>query len=284
MFDPEFLVQETAHLGAAQLAAATNSTFTGYFTPISHTPAGFAAFCRWFHIDLAQSVLLEHADGRLAGLTMLALRGARAWCGGFGIVPEFRGHGLSAVLVNALVSRACSLSLCTLQLEVLTQNEKAIKAYAHAGFETRRDLVILSGEAGARLGLLDTTVDVSTASAAEAMGYAELSLSGPQPCWQREAVSLLSMEDIHTLIARRAGDVVGVLLYRTGVPSGPLSILHLTFSDEDTACTLLAHASAATGLTSLFILNEPENSPAHCLLLSLGLREIHRQHEMIVTL
>lgn len=280
----DFFIQETAHLSIAQLAEATNATFADYFVPISHTPTGFAAFCRANSVDVAQSVLLEHAEGRLAGLSMLAVRGPRGWCGGFGIVPEFRGQGLAAVLVHALIGRACSLSLTTLQLEVLVQNAPAIKTYERAGFQTERELVILSGELGVGLTEIDAELDVQPIETPVEVWATGLGLPGPPPCWQRDLVSLLTVTDLHGRIARRAGTLAGVLLYRPNLPSGPLTVDSLAFSDEAAARALLARAVADTKIAQLFCRNEPEGSPLHVLLQSLGLRELHRQYEMRVDL
>ena len=280
----ELSIRETDHLSIAALAAATNATFADYFTPVTHTPAGFALFCRWNTVDVAQSVLLEHQDGRFAGLSLLATRGARGWCGGFGLVPEFRGRGLSSLLVDALMGRARSLSLTTLQLEVLTRNAKAIKTYERAGFQTRRDLVILSGDTRQADLKTDTDLEVQPAGTPEQAWSAGLALPSPASCWQREIVSLLSMTGVHGLVARRASQVAGVLLYRSNQPAGPLALMHLAFADETAARALLARALADTRTTQLFILNEPDGSPLHALLRSLGLSEIHRQHEMAVAL
>ena len=282
----DFRIKETSHLSIAQLAEATNATFAGYPTPISHTPAGFAAFCRSNSVDAAQSVLLEHRDGRLAGLSALAVRGGRGWCGGLGIVPEFRGQGLSATLVSALIGRACSLSLTTLQLEVLTQNVRAIRAYERAGFQTRRELVIFSGDIRRPDLMADGDVDVRPAETPERAWLAGLALpaSGAwAPCWQREVVSLLSM-DLRGLIARRGQGVAGVLLYRPNIPTGPVALLHLAFADAPAARALLAHAIAEAPSAPVFLLNEPDGSPLHALLSALGLRELHRQFEMSVSL
>ena len=248
----EFSIRETDHLSIATLAAATNATFADYFMPVTHTPAGFAMFCRWNTIDTAQSVLLEHQDGRIAGLSVLATRGARGWCGGFGIVPEFRGRGLSATLVNGLMGRACSFSLTSLSLEVLTQNAKAIKAYARAGFQIRRDLVVLSGDLAQTALTSDTDLRVEATETPEQAWAAALALPGPTPCWQREVVSLLSMTEVHGLVARRDAHVVGVLLYRSNLPTGPLALMHLAFTDKAAAQALLARAVGDTGMTQTF--------------------------------
>ncbi len=279
MLPPDFRVRDTSHLGIAALAEATNATFAEYFMPVVHTATGFSAFCRWFSIDTAQSVLLEHEDGRLAGLTMLATRGDRAWCGGFGIVPEFRGRGLSVGLADALSERARSLGLRSLQLEVLTQNERAVKAYQRAGLTATRELVILTGDAAPLHPNTDAALDVRPAAPEDAWTCAAV-LPAPAPCWQREAVSVLGMPDLRAWVARRDGQVQAALICRRSPPSGPISLLSLPFAEEDAARALLGRAVAEIGVTQFFLLNEPQDSPLLPVLQSLGLRETNRQYEM----
>jgi ribosomal protein S18 acetylase RimI-like enzyme len=281
----EFRVRETGHLSIAQLAEATNATFADYFVPITHTTDGFASFCRGNSIDLAHSLLLERkTDGRLVGLTMLAMRGAHGWCGGLGLVPEFRGHGLASVLVDALVDQSRRQRLVALRLEVLTQNARAIQAYARAGFRTERELVILAGAFQTDVDPNGAGLEVCPAESPLVAWTASLGLPVPAPCWQREAVSLLTTNGMQGLIATRVGQTVGALLYRPNPASGLFSIGHLAATDEGVARALIARAAADTPSTQIFVQNEPEGSPLHALSRTLGLRELHRQHEMSLTL
>lgn len=283
MKDGDFLITDTSGMSVAELAEGTNRTFAGYFVPVQHAPLGFAARCRQLGMDVGQSVALRHRDGRLAGLTMLAIRSERGWCGGFGIVPEFRGRGLSRRLVEALIARARGAGLRTLQLEVITQNDPAIRTYARAGFQHVRDLLILSGSAGR-----DALGEAPGWEVAEVAPLDALCTGAdlPQsvPCWQREPVTLLLTDHLTALIACRGGRVGAVLLSRRDPAGGPVCPLHLAFTDEAAARALLARACAGGEPPALFVLNEPEDSPALPLFQSLGLREQRRQHEMRITL
>jgi ribosomal protein S18 acetylase RimI-like enzyme len=281
----EFRVRETGHLSIAQLAEATNATFADYFVPITHTTDGFAAFCRGNSIDLAHSLLLERkTDGRLVGLTMLAVRGAHGWCGGFGLVPEFRGQGLASVLVEALVDQVRRQRLATLRLEVLTQNAWAIQAYTRAGFRIERELVILAGALQTDVDPLGTGLEVCPAESPFLAWTASLGLPVPAPCWQREVISLLTTNSMQGLVATRMGQTVGALLYRPNTASGLFSIGHLAFTDENAARALISRAAADTPSTQIFVQNEPEDSSLYTLCRTLGLRELHRQYEMLLTL
>ncbi len=75
-------------------------SFENYFYPITMTAATFAVKTRSDQLDLHHSVVLMLND-TLVGQATLGLRGDKAWCGGFGIVPEHRGkHFASALLTH----------------------------------------------------------------------------------------------------------------------------------------------------------------------------------------
>ena len=284
-----FVIGDTSLLSLEQLAQAVNATFDGYFMPVKHTALTFGAFCRQYSLDVGQSVLMDDETGQLVGLTMLGLRaGLRGWCGGFGIVPGYRGRGLSDLLVNGLLDRARELGLVSLQLEVLTQNERAFKTYQKAGFQTTRQMLVLSAPVTALVTpardseLKLREVDVLTALQLKS------SLDNPvRPCWQREAPSLHAQADLRALVAERGEQVLGVLLFRYTATSGQLSLLDLTYRDENVVALLLEQAtrSVAQLPTSFYLLNEPENSPLLGLLTGqFGFQETSRQHEMVIAL
>lgn len=51
------------------------------------------------------------------------------------VIPQYRGRGLSQVLIKAIEDFAVSISCCKLTLEVLEGNRVAKNAYIKAGFE-----------------------------------------------------------------------------------------------------------------------------------------------------
>jgi hypothetical protein len=197
-------------------------------------------------------------------------------------VPERRGLGLSKILLAALLASARAFGLSTMLLEVMVQNERAIKTYHNAGFERRRDFVTLTGKMH-DAGPADPTVSVKPIKSSDAALNADF-IPAPVPCWQREDASLRQMDDLRVLTALRADQRVGVLLYRPNRPSGPLILSCLAYKDERAAVALLDYAMIETRLRSVFLLNEPVDSPLIGLLRSFGLKEIDRQHEMVLTL
>lgn len=296
----DFEVCDTARMSIEQLADTMNESFAGYFLPVTFTPPKYARFCRAYSIDLAQGLLARHWDGRLVGLTMVGLRGERGWCGGFGIVPEFRGIGLGTWFCHKLVERGREAGLTTLQLEVLTQNERAIRIYQQAGFQITRDLAILSAPVSTVLEELKSAytvrMEISEVSLEEALHTAirlEPAL-GFEPSWQREPASLYTTSGLRGIVARRGGTALAVLIYEHTPETGRITLQNLTFYNESAAKALLERAAVNSKILRpqredapaehFYVLNEPEHSELFLLLSQLGLQETNRQHEMVIGL
>src|SRR5689334_16073127 len=86
-----------------QLADMHNTSFSGYFMPVSMTPGQTADFWRTNQIDANRCVVMHDANNTFVGMARMGTRGTRCWCGGFGIVPEFRGNGASKLLASEMV-------------------------------------------------------------------------------------------------------------------------------------------------------------------------------------
>ena len=295
----DFVITDTSQMSMAQLAEAINAAFDDYYVPVNHTALTYAAMCRQFDLDLAQSVVLREASsGKLAGITMLGLRDNRGWCGGFGVTSAFRGQGASRWLAEALIERGRSLGLQSLQLEVMVQNERAIKTYRRAGFQVVRDLVVMSAPADLVLPELrpghSVLLEISELAPLEALRIASRlePAHGFEPCWQREPASLAALSQLRGLVAWRSGTPLAVLLYRYNPANGQIGIANLTFYNEAAAKGLLERAAVNSRILRprgedakaehFFILNEPENSELFALLSEIGLQETIRQYEMVL--
>ncbi|HEX2914173.1 MAG TPA: GNAT family N-acetyltransferase [Chloroflexia bacterium] len=295
----DFVIGDTTGMSIAQLAEATNKVFEGYYSPVNHTALGYGSFCRMYSLDVANSVAVHDQNGRLAGLTMLGIRGNRGWVGGFGITPEFRGQGVAHLLVNGLIDRARSLNLQTLLLEVLVQNEPAFRTYQRAGFQTGRNMIIMAAPVTQVLPALQpghsVQMEISEVEPEEAIRLATRMepAYGFEPCWQREPATLYMTAGLRGIVAQRGGSPLAVLLYSHNPQTGAISIGNLTFYNEAAAKALLERASVNSKILrtregaqeeTFRILNEPENSELFSLLSEIGLQEVARQYEMMLTL
>ncbi|GHO69809.1 hypothetical protein KSC_087010 [Ktedonobacter sp. SOSP1-52] len=274
----EYLFMDVTDYTFVQLSEMHNSSFTDYFFPMHMTPQMLADFWRINHIDANHSVAMYSTEGEFVGLARLGVRGTRAWCGGFGIAPAFRGRGVSHLLAEQMVYVAREANFETLQLEVLTQNERAIKTYKRAGFVARRRL----------LGL-----EVATATLPEAESlHVErvpletllpwLSHDAELPCWGRELASLLALST-ETIVAPGPGrGMNGLVIQRShGVTRVQAAVLQSELTDAELASLL---REAAGEHAKIQIYNEPASSALYARCLRLGFTELFSQHEMLVRL
>ena len=263
MGDSPLAVEDTGNLSLEQISKALNAGFTGYFVPVEFTPRSLALFCRQYSIDLAQSLVVVPLSGEVrepAGVTLLGLREDRGWCGGFGIAPEYRGTGASRLLLDALVARCRELELSSLQLEVLSQNERAIRLYESRGFHRTRELVVLRGDAGMVLGQLARAEHDSASPMRASVDTEDRRVRGLSPAeavalivghgwgaahppsWQRDWATLLNMAGTRAAVCESPEGVVGALLYQARAGTSQVNIGALAFSDPAAGRALLAHA------------------------------------------
>ncbi|HEY7351069.1 MAG TPA: GNAT family N-acetyltransferase [Ktedonobacterales bacterium] len=266
-----------------QLAEMFNASFSGYYFPMALTAEMSAGFARVYQIDANCSVVMHDEQGAFVGMARMGVRGARGWCGGFGITPEFRGTGASRLLAAQMIQVARESGLTTLQLEVLTQNIKAIKLYERAGFVAARRLIGIEVDTAA---LPDAFPSLQVKAVAPATLFPGL-YEGYQPDWERELPSLMTMRAEAVAAAGADGQLNG-LIFRPGGRGAnnekiqiQAAILQSDLTNADLAALLRAAAGDAAGIQ---VYNEPEDSPFLARCRDLGFTEFFSQHEMFLTL
>jgi GNAT superfamily N-acetyltransferase len=223
----------------AELADLFNRGYEGYFVPMHIDEPTLEYMAEAWDIDRARSRV---APGE--GLCNLAIRGDRGWIGGIGVVPEARRKGVGRALMEAVLE----LAPPTVMLEVIVQNEPAIKLYASLGFERTRVLEVWRVEA--------------PEAPAEHVDRSTLGQRGLP--WQREDESLPPDYE-------RVEVNGGAMLFRGA------TVFQLEARDEDAAAALLARG------TSLNYVNVPEGDVAIGALRRLGGELRLKQYEMVLT-
>ena len=266
-------------LGQDELAAAMNLVYTDYAVPVRMTPEQMRARNEQYDVcpDLS-AVLVDAAplDERIAGLSLLARRGARGWIGGFGIAPAYRRRGLSHLLLREQQRIAQAAGVKRIVLEVLATNHAAISTYLRGGFVLVRDLLILEAPVKATPAGGPHPVARAVDPAALLLDVSAVG-AGAAPCWQREPESLRGVP----LEALAVGDPVepdGYALFRVG--TGGIGLVHLSASTVPVAAALVSGLRAHQADAPLRLVNEPEDSETVPALRALGFRETMRQHEL----
>ena len=247
----------------AELAALFTAGYEGYFMPVAVDESAFSFMAGTWDYDLDASLVAVDGNDDV-GLCMLGVRGTSGWIGGVGIVAGRRGEGIGEQLMRAIEDRAASRGIEQLWLEVLVQNEPAIRLYEKLGYRVVRELEVWS---------LDDLVlhahNVASVPVADVVGR-----SPQRPPWQRADAAVERQDDARALVG---GD--SSLVFRSG--NGVASILQAA-GDADAIRALIE--SLPEGTTGVRYLNGPEGDPVNAALEALGGTCVARQHEMLLEL
>lgn len=126
----------------ADLAQILNRGFEAYFVPIEFNPVTFLNMIHKDGIDLTASHVLL-VEQQPCGIALIARRGAlrASRLAAMGIAEEVRGKGAGSWLMEILVKEARQRNDREMVLEVIEQNEPAVKLYQKSGFQVVRRLI-----------------------------------------------------------------------------------------------------------------------------------------------
>lgn len=278
----------------AQLCTGYNRGFSDYKYSNTFDLDGLQRFLVRSGIDLAScAVLLAHEQGSWqgAGVALLAMVGAEAWCGGLAVAPEHRRQGAAEALMVAVQQRAGQNGITSLRLEVLSENERARRLYRRLGYREERELLIWerSSRQGPlplpyeRLQTIDPTVILD-----EMHDWHDLT-----PAWQRRA----------HFLRRAASTLEGYFIpARDGLPVAYALCLHnahgrsgetvhlLDIAVDPDADTIEAGRPLIQALqlaypdATLLLVNEPVDSKLNRIFAALGFVVADRQYEMVLDL
>jgi RimJ/RimL family protein N-acetyltransferase len=277
MATPEICITSASGLSLEVLAELFTRSFEAYYYPGITSAHTLARRVATEQIDLLRSVVLR-VDGEPAGVALLARRGERLWCGGFGITMAYRGRGLAYRLAEAMVAEAREAGAEGLTLEVLTRNSAALKVYERAGMQiTRRLLIVAWRPDDARGGVEAPPLEAADPAELVLCHFAALH---PAPAaWQREPATLLALPELRGLALREGGETVAYALVQ-GEES--LRLQDFAARDEPTARRLIAALQAdSRAITSV---NEPAASPLTPAFLRSGFVVADEQHELALAL
>lgn len=138
----DFATQTASTYPVSDLVNLLNRGFEDYFIPIHFTPSMFVNMLHKDGIDLAASRVLL-VDGESCGIALIARRGALrvSRLAAMGIAREMRSKGAGSWFMQKLIVDACDRKDHEMVLEVIEQNEPAVRLYRNEGFAPVRRLV-----------------------------------------------------------------------------------------------------------------------------------------------
>ena len=122
------------------LVKLLNLGFENYLVPIQFGLSQFLTMVRKDSIDLTSSRILL-ADGEPSGVALIARRGWTSRLAAMGISQQMRGKGAGSWFMEKLIDEALERGDHEMVLEVIEQNEAAVRLYQKYGFQTMRRLV-----------------------------------------------------------------------------------------------------------------------------------------------
>ena len=122
------------------LTQLLNLSFENYLVPVSFNLLQFLTMIRKDSVDLAASRVLL-VDEQLAGIALIARRGWTSRLAAMGIVQIMRGKGTGFWFMENLIREARERNDREMVLEVIEQNEYAVKLYQKCGFQSVRRLI-----------------------------------------------------------------------------------------------------------------------------------------------
>jgi ribosomal protein S18 acetylase RimI-like enzyme len=138
----DFEIFPASNYSLPDLVRLLNRGFEEYLIPIQFTTDLFSNMLRKDGIDLADSRVLV-ADDLACGIALIACRRARrtSRLAAMGVAKGTRGKGAGSWFMKKLMDEACERGDREMVLEVIEQNEPAVKLYQNYGFERLRRLV-----------------------------------------------------------------------------------------------------------------------------------------------
>jgi GNAT superfamily N-acetyltransferase len=122
------------------LTQLLNLSFENYLVPVTFNLQQFLTMIRKDSVDLSASRALI-VDDKPAGIALIARRGWTSRLAAMGIVQSMRGKGAGFGFMEKLIQEARERNDHDMVLEVIEQNENAVKLYQKCGFQSVRRLI-----------------------------------------------------------------------------------------------------------------------------------------------
>jgi ribosomal protein S18 acetylase RimI-like enzyme len=141
-------IKTLAQTPLPEIVACFNRAFSDYFVPIAATEEAMEKRWRTGRVDYSLS-FGAFDQGKLVGFIITGVDGLNglktAYNAGTGVIPEYRSRRLVENLYEVALPAFSAAGIKQSTLEVITRNEKAIKAYQKVGFQIVRTLHCFKG-------------------------------------------------------------------------------------------------------------------------------------------
>ncbi|MGU3375331.1 GNAT family N-acetyltransferase [Chryseobacterium sp. M5A1_1a] len=200
-----------------ELLSVFNLSFSDYVVPFHLTRELLNFKIATEKIDLSLSVG-AFEDEKLVGFILQAEKiengEGMAYNAGTGVVPESRGKGFVRKMYDFIIPVLKERNIQTLVLEVIDENQKAIRAYENLGFVIVRRLLCFNGN----INPIQNTSDIVIKELKDFQWEIFCSFWDIEPSWQASSFVLKGMKDECTVLGAFKGEaMVGYAVYNSTV-------------------------------------------------------------------
>lgn len=272
--------QNLASISLQQIAAAFEQAFADYPVPIRMTVQQLQDKIQTEDIQLALSV--GAFDGsQLIGFVLTGIRMIgelkSAYNAGTGVLPAFRGHQLTRSMYVLLLQWCAENNIEEHRLEVLCNNQRAIRVYQHIGFRPTRKLVCYKGFVTPML--KDGTWRIRQEQISDWALHE--SIDDIEPAWQNSFASVQNCN--HHWIALSAWDQqrLGSIVFLPATGRIKWLLVNQSARRKGIATQLLQEAAALCSSLEMSVINIDElDDGMHQFLSSVGWKAYATQWEM----
>ncbi|WP_106914553.1 GNAT family N-acetyltransferase [Chryseobacterium aurantiacum] len=205
------------NLDVEELLSVFNLSFSDYVVPFHLTRELLNFKIATEKIDLSLSVGAFENE-KLIGFILQAEKmengEGMAYNAGTGVVPEGRGKGLVRKMYDFIIPVLKEKNINTLVLEVIDENQKAIRAYENLGFTIVRRLLCFNGNINPMKDNPEIVIKELTGFQWETF----CSFWDIEPSWQGSAFVLKDMKKDCTVLGAFKGErLVGYAVYNSKV-------------------------------------------------------------------
>lgn len=267
----------------SSLTATFNHAFSDYVVPFHLTETQLQ------NKLLSDGVRLELSagafeDGELIGFILhgydVVQDQAVAYNAGTGVIPEKRGHKITAQLYDFILPELKAHDIQSIQLEVIMSNQAAFKTYRVIGFETARELDCYKGSVGLPNSGKFEIRSLDTYDWKELTAFWDWN-----PSWQNSMTAVEQVKTSNISIGAYDGSTLtSYLIYNPVSNRIQQFAVDLKYRRQGAGRQLFAHIAQLEGKELVLINVDHDSRETAVFLRALGLEMYVRQYEMSLRL
>ncbi|MCT2409083.1 GNAT family N-acetyltransferase [Chryseobacterium antibioticum] len=265
-----------------ELVAVFNLSFSDYIVPFQLTLEQLKSKIEAEDIkpDLSLGVF---DSGKIVGFMLHGLRiddsGSTVYNAGTGVIPDYRGQGLVGKMYEELIPQLKALHVRKMVLEVIKENQPAVRAYEKMGYAVSRKLDCFSGT----LDILKENKEVVIKQTSELKWNEFVPSWEIEPTWQNAVPTLENIKELCSIaIAYKHNVQVGYVIFNAA--SGKVHQFSVSpdYRNMGIGSSLFSYINDTVKGRDVYVYNVDDRSVSTvCFLKKIGLSKKVVQFEMI---